>query len=234
MWQNVLSGIGYATGIPVAQPKRTVKAIADIAAGKVEDWRMLIWGRYTIEQANKLSPEENLRKVLAAGMENMGKVDQTALDDALAKAEADNASPEKLKEIGEKDWTYDITSLRSDLSEAIKNLPEKLMSRQERLVVDLDVYLKQDAEYDRLSDAEQEAYLKDNPDFTVNRLFWGETVTIEDLDTVRALADKAEEFGIPLAMLPAFQLTEKGRERIPSDQELWDPYFEYLELPSGS
>ena len=38
---------GYAIGVPVAQPKRTFKAIINLAQGKTDDWMELIWGEYT-------------------------------------------------------------------------------------------------------------------------------------------------------------------------------------------
>jgi len=41
---------GYATGVPVGQPRRTIKAILDKGSDVFDDWLQLIWGSYTREQ----------------------------------------------------------------------------------------------------------------------------------------------------------------------------------------
>lgn len=38
---------GYATGIPTAQPTRTIKGLIELAEGKTDDLLRLIWGSYT-------------------------------------------------------------------------------------------------------------------------------------------------------------------------------------------
>lgn len=43
-----------ATGVPYAQPKRTVEAMVELAQKKSDDWLSLIWGKYTREKARKL------------------------------------------------------------------------------------------------------------------------------------------------------------------------------------
>jgi hypothetical protein len=53
LWKNILSFAGYATGIPVSQPKRIIETIIDIAQGKFDDWRELIWSKYSIDKYNK-------------------------------------------------------------------------------------------------------------------------------------------------------------------------------------
>ena len=61
-WDKVLQNIpelaGYAAGIPVSQPTRTIKAILDIASGKSDDWMSLIFGTYARKQA---SSEEKMK-----------------------------------------------------------------------------------------------------------------------------------------------------------------------------
>lgn len=42
---------GYALGIPVAQPRRTINSMVNLATGKSDDWSELIWGEYTREKA---------------------------------------------------------------------------------------------------------------------------------------------------------------------------------------
>jgi hypothetical protein len=53
LWKNILPFAGYATGIPVSQPKRIIETIIDIAQGKFDDWRELIWSKYSIDKYNK-------------------------------------------------------------------------------------------------------------------------------------------------------------------------------------
>ena len=54
-----------------------------------------------------------------------------------------------------------------------------------------------------------------------------------DLKTAEAVAKQAQEFSIELDLIPAFQLTDKGKERIPSDRNLWKPFFDYYDLPGS-
>lgn len=49
---------GFVTGLPTVQPKRTIKAIIDLASGKSDDWLELIWGSYTREKARKEEREK--------------------------------------------------------------------------------------------------------------------------------------------------------------------------------
>ena len=44
---------GYIAGVPVAQPKRTLQGIYDLATGKTDDWMEIIWGAYRREEARK-------------------------------------------------------------------------------------------------------------------------------------------------------------------------------------
>jgi hypothetical protein len=51
--------VGYAGGIPVAQPRRTIQAMINIASGKSDDWLELIWGEYTREKA-RIDPYQQI------------------------------------------------------------------------------------------------------------------------------------------------------------------------------
>jgi len=44
---------GFAVGVPVSQPARTLQAIWDIAQGKTDDWMELIWGAYARGEAEE-------------------------------------------------------------------------------------------------------------------------------------------------------------------------------------
>lgn len=44
---------GFAVGVPVSQPARTLQAIWDIAQGKTDDWMELIWGAYVRREAEE-------------------------------------------------------------------------------------------------------------------------------------------------------------------------------------
>jgi hypothetical protein len=48
-----------------------------------------------------------------------------------------------------------------------------------------------------------------------------------------SVAERASKMGVPLADIPSFSLTEKGKERLPSDRNLWKPYFDYYDLPGN-
>ncbi len=81
--------------------------------------------------------------------------------------------------------------------------------------------------------AERERYLVDNPDVEATMLLWGSRTTINSLEAATMLESEAKKFGIPLEIIPAFALTDKGKERIPSDRNLWKAYFDYQELPGN-
>ncbi|GAI15377.1 unnamed protein product, partial [marine sediment metagenome] len=129
---------------------------------------------------------------------------------------------------------YDITSLRRDIGDATRGLEEKDIAKLEPVAKNYTEFRAQGKEYDLLSDEEQEQYTKANPDYTTNRLFWGELTTIPFIDIAEALETQAKKYNIPLDMIPAFQKTDKGKERIPSDRNLWEAYFVYYDLPGTS
>ncbi len=187
------------------------------------------------EPAEPLKLDE-AKEIIPKNIDNLGQTDQTGLDAALKQAIADEASPQRIAEIKAKDWTYDITSLRRDIGDAIRGLTNEEITELSPIVIAYSEFANQKDAYGDLSTEEQKQYLKDNPDFITNRLFWGDNnlVTIPDLKTAQDLVSLAEQYNIPLNLIPAFKLTEKERERIPSDQNLWEYYFGYYDLPSSS
>jgi len=56
-WAKVLAVFpelaGYAKGFPVAQPRRTIMAMLDLAEGKSDELMSLIWGTFIMEQAEE-------------------------------------------------------------------------------------------------------------------------------------------------------------------------------------
>jgi len=176
------------------------------------------------------------KQVIEKAIDKLGLFDQDELDAKLKTAADNKLSSAKIAEIKAGDYLYDITSLRRDIGDAIRYLSEEDIAKLEPIATNYTEFITQRAEYSNLSDKEQEQYIKDNNDFLVNRLFWGDDnlKTIPDLKTANALVAQAEKYNIPLDMIPAFQLTDKGKERIPSNRELWESYYAYYDLPSGS
>ena len=161
----------------------------------------------------------------------LGNVDQEALDAALK----DVTNPKKIAEIKAKDWTYDIQSFIRDIRSGTKYLLDQDIDKLEPIVGAYWEFAEQKDEYESLSAKERLQYVKDNNDFLVSRLLYGDDglSTIPDLKTAESLEALAKKYNIPLDMIPAFQLTNKGKERIPSNRNLWKPYFDYYNLPGS-
>ncbi len=167
---------------------------------------------------------------ISESISKLGKEDIESRKEAVASAIEAKVSKEKLREINAKDWTYDITSLRRDIGDALRRVSEKDIAQLDPITGNLVEFKAQDEEYRTLGDKEQEKYVKDNPDYLTNRLFWGEITTIPDLATAKELVSQAEKYNIPLNMIPAFQRTDSGKERVPSDQEVWPAYFDFTAM----
>jgi hypothetical protein len=184
---------------------------------------------------NLSPPPAGAREKLPAAFSNLGKVDQAELDAALKTAKKQNASPSKIAEIKAADHTYNVKSLRRDITAAIKySLPREITALNSPLTNALVNFNAQSDNYDKLSNNEQEAYLKANPDYAAQRIFWGELTTVPTLKNAQDASVLAKQYGIPLNLVPAFALTDKNKERIPSNESLWPAYFDYNNLPSSS
>ncbi|KKN65898.1 hypothetical protein LCGC14_0477150 [marine sediment metagenome] len=217
--------------------------IQKLWTGEMPIWQALFYGRE--EEGPPLHipdygfpiEESGLKKAETAITESISKLgqqDDVSREEAIAIATEAGASKAKLKEINAKDWTYDITSLRRDIGDATRNLDEDDIAELEPIAGNYVEFKAQDKAYELLGDKEQEQYIEDNPEYMTNRLFWGELTTISDLKTAEALVVQAQKYNIPLNMIPAFQLTDKGNERIPSNRNLWRTYFDYYDLPGTS
>ncbi|KKK62549.1 hypothetical protein LCGC14_3003220, partial [marine sediment metagenome] len=174
------------------------------------------------------------KQVVERTIANLGGFDQDELDAKMKQAVDDEASPSRIAEIQAGDYLHDITSVRRDIGLAVRYLSEEDIEKLAPIATNYVDFKEQKDEYGDLSDKEQEQYIERNPIFTTNRLFWGEITTFPDFPTAKDVAARAEKYDIPLDMIPAFQLTDSGKERIPSERELWKPYFDYYDLPGTS
>jgi len=85
------------------------------------------------------------------------------------------------------------------------------------------------------SSAEADVYLSQNPNVDVAKLIWdGTTKTIHSVEAARLLKQTTTEYGIPLDVIPAFAKNDKGQESFPLDENLWEPYIGYYDLPGTS
>jgi len=164
----------------------------------------------------------------------LGTENKEELEKALEQAEKDKLSDEAIEEIKNKDWTYDIPFLRKDIIEAIKYLDEDDIKELPLIAQYYYKYSQEEDEFNKLSEKEKEKYLEKNSDFATDYIFWKGLVTISTLEQANALVELANKYDIAPDMIPAFQLTDKGKERIPINQDLWEGYFEYYDLPSSS
>ena len=228
---------GQLTGAPTPYLVQTSKAIRtkveedeDI---KLEDFLFSQWALEPtdIKAAEKAVEEANT--VTKESISNLGEFDQAELDAKLEEAKKAKASPARIREIKAEDYLYDITSVRRDMGNATRDIPEEDILKLDPIAQNYLNLRNQSKEYDLLSDEEQEQYIKDNPSYTTNRLFWGQLTTIPFIDIARALEAQAKKYNISPDMIPAFQLNDSGQERIPSDRNLWDGYFTYYDLPGS-
>jgi hypothetical protein len=186
-------------------------------------------GLTSVEQKSNVKNIE-----IQTSITKLGTQDTEWIDNEIIKAEKAGYTEAKIQEIKDEGKLYDITSLRTDISKAIEYLNEKEIKELESIAQFYSEYKVQDDEFNKLSEEEQKQYIADNPEYYVNKLFWGKITTIETLEQATQLADMLEKYDIEPEYIPAFQLTDKGREKFPLDDTLWDNYFEYYDLPSTS
>jgi hypothetical protein len=163
----------------------------------------------------------------------LGTEDTEGLQAEVDRLTKSGATQSKINEVKEKGKTYDITSLRQDLDKIINTFDKEALDNDPLARYFKDWNTQNDS-YKGMSSKEQERYLDSNFDFQVGKIFWGEESTISTIEQANALVDLANDYDIAPDMIPAFQLTDKGRERIPVNQDLWEDYFEYYDLPGSS
>ncbi len=217
---------------PSMTPKEKRKKIDEIAMLKTDVARQAL----DLLQSDKGPAFELAKALIPQTISMLGGKDEVGLAKALKQAKDNKVSPAKIAEIKAKDWTHDITTVRGDISDAISDLTKEQIAELDPIVGNYSDFKEKKDVYDGLGDKEQIEYLKDDLDFRADRVFWGDNnlVTIPDLKTAEALEAQAEKYDIPLDMIPAFQKTDSGKERIPSDRDLWESYFTYYDLPGTS
>ncbi|KKN00159.1 hypothetical protein LCGC14_1140530, partial [marine sediment metagenome] len=90
------------------------------------------------------------------------------------------------------------------------------------------------SEYWDVPREKQDKFLVDNPDIESHLLLWGYRTIPSTIEAALQLEADAAKNGIPQETIQAFSLTDKGKERLPSDRELWEDYFDYYDLPGTS
>ena len=141
----------------------------------------------------------------------------------------DGASADKIATINAKDWTYDVVSLRRDVGNAITNLKPDAVAALPPLAGYLRTQQGLRDTYSLMSAEEQVQYKENNPDYLVGQLFWGYNTDIPSMDIATRLETIANQYNIPLELIPAFQKTDSGKERMPP-RPLWSDFFAYYDL----
>ena len=140
-----------------------------------------------------------------------------------------------------------LESNRYDLERSVKDMPAYLtkdMTPDQMKAADVKLWTDKKAadakiidRYDlaniNKSTTERDSYLKKNPDVEATLALWGTRSTLNSIEAAQKLESEAKKFGIPLDKVPAFALTDKGKERIPTDKALWQAYFDYNDLPGS-
>ncbi len=91
-----------------------------------------------------------------------------------------------------------------------------------------------DSGYWDVEPEEKEQFLADNPNVESSLLLWGYRTTPTTIEAAIQLEADANKYGIPLDSIQAFSKTESGKERLPSNRDLWEHYFFYYDLPGVS
>lgn len=204
------------------------------------DWRSLIFSAYTLGGPSKL---DTAKKLLPKAIGQLGKQDKYALENALKGI----TNPDRIAEIKARDYTYDVQSMIRDVRYLTQGLSEK--ERQSLKSPLVDYYWSFETQRDEYStdvpDAQKHGYLKDNLDFMLSQYLTGKWANLQpdyndpqfrlvDARTLQNLTDLAGKYDITLDLIPAFQLNDKGQERIPLDPELWEVFYAYNALPGSS
>jgi hypothetical protein len=172
-------------------------------------------------------PETEALKAVPEYFKLLGQPDAKGLQDMLK--ENAGATPDKIAAINAKDWTYDVVALRRDIGQSITNLKPDAVAALDPLAQVLRTQQALRDSYMILSAEEQVQYLKDTTDYTVGQLFWGYQTSIPSLDIANRLDAMASQYGVPLELIPAFQQTDTGKDRMPP-KPLWSDFFAYYDL----
>ena len=223
-FENFAKTLGEGLGIPTPYLLQVEKALRK---GQPENLLFSEWAM------GEPPPLEVAKQLIAKAMSNLGQTDRAGLDEALKGV----TNPDRIAELNKKTWLYDTKSLVRDLRYSTQNLNPKDRTAQ-NFGSFTEYYWsfedERDYFYKQVPQDEEDAYLKDHPDFAASQIVIGKWSTIPDLKTAEAVEATAKKYGIPLPLIPAFQPDTDGTERFPSDKSLWKPYFDYYALPGSS
>ncbi|MDD5533919.1 MAG: hypothetical protein PHC52_14090, partial [Syntrophales bacterium] len=140
------------------------------------------------------------------GIANLGKPDAESAKQAILSAVASGASPERLREIQARDYTFTTASLGSVFQKETNKTTGKADYKEYAPLIKY--YWEYKADKDRYNnlavERERERYIQDNPDFAIARLFWSfdgaETASYSQKTKLRELANK---YSIPPESIPA-------------------------------
>jgi hypothetical protein len=149
------------------------EAVSQIAGGDVAGGVLNAGAQITGIKSYPVSETDALKE-LPGFISKLGGIDETGLADTLKDNEG--ATPAKLAEIREKDWTYDTAALKRDINATTRNLkPDAIetISKQYPIVEYCREITQERDFYYLLGEDERELFVKANPEFVVGQLFWG-------------------------------------------------------------
>lgn len=213
-WDKVMQalgeGAGELSGLPVNQTKKFIQGIQAWQSGESVDIRDFIFGKYSADQIRK----EDIPGRMNDAIKLLGTKDLKAQQDKLANAKTEN----ERQSILDADWTYQTNDLASDLRTIIgdRTLEDlKADSAISKLAINFKEYDDERKIYEDIynidpgKEAELKAdYLTKNPDFQLQRLFWGADKTASDVELGK-LVDLAKKWGIPQDAIPAIRSVPK-------------------------
>ncbi len=139
-------------------------------------------------------------------------------------------------------WWWDVTCIRTPQEGMALTSEEKQLIEYVRITDKMELTLQNIAfrreKIAELRDLFFQEYPENDTDCVLPTslvlLANGTTKTIHSVEAARLLKDKTTEYGIPLDIIPAFAKNDKGQESFPLDENLWEPYINYYDLPGTS
>ncbi len=204
-WQSALKDMpelaGYAAGIPVVQPMRTVKGIVDLATKKSDDWQRLIWSEYAVNRAK--TPGQKITKTVSEAMPKLGQPDVETLKKKVEQA----TTPEMKAYIQEKGDIYSTSDIGSDIHQLTKDMVLDEMSPDKFPSI---VYGYKRAElsfkrYEGIPPDRREDFRRENPTIDAQLFFWGKVTTTQTREARSIVEDMVRQYGIPENAVPGMR-----------------------------